>query len=135
MQNGENPFGAGSGLTWEQVGVDAGNSNGFRGGVAGYHVAVDLSTLAQSLVNYIHNGVSALKPYHTASLTVTPRYNLFNTFSGSTSPEGACLTRREIEARQVAATWWWWCWRCWCRAWNTTLCFGQRVRTTEILDT
>ena len=33
------------GLTGEEVGVDAGDASGLRGGVGGYHVAVDFSAL------------------------------------------------------------------------------------------
>ena len=110
-----------SGHTWEQVGVNAGNANGLRGGVGGYHVAVDLSTLTKDLVSCIDNVVNALRSYHTASLRVTPRDNLLDTFTSGTSPEGACLTRREIEAGQVAATWRWWCRRSWCCTRYTTL--------------
>ena len=92
MRNGEDPFGVGYGLTGEQVGVDAGDANGLRGGIGGYHVAVDFSTLTHHLVDCVGNDVSALRSYHTASLTVTTRYNLLDTLCSSTSPEGACLT-------------------------------------------
>ena len=33
------------GLTGEEVGVDAGDASGLRGGVGGYHVTVDFSAL------------------------------------------------------------------------------------------
>ena len=109
------------GLTGEHVSVDAGDANGFRGLVGGYHVAVNLSTLTPTLVNCINNFVNASKSYRAASLRVATWYNLLDTLSSSTTPKGARLTRRKIKTRQVAAAWRWWCWRCWCRAGDATL--------------
>lgn len=88
MEEQEGSFGGKYGLTREHVSVNAGDANGFGGGVGGYHVAIDFSTLTKNLVNCINNFANALRSYRAASLRVTTRYDLFNTFTSSTSPKG-----------------------------------------------